>query len=177
MRVLAISAMAVFLNACVAMTGSSTDRSTDRSGTDAGLADFFAEEYKNAAEKLTPPAEQTDPRAQFALGIVQINGSAAAEDDSAAVRWLVKLADRRNPYARSVLGSMYMDGRGVARDYVKAHMWFDLAVAEFDYESGRHYAERLRDALARKMTRDEIVEARKMAQTWLRSTEADHHGI
>ena len=34
--------------------------------------------------------------------------------------------------ARASLGNMYSEGRGVPQDYVRAHMWFNLALAASD---------------------------------------------
>ena len=164
MRILATSAMIILLGACTAPSASLD--------VNAGLDAFSQGEFATAVEKFAPLSEQTDAKAQFALGVMYSDGSGVAQDDSEAVRWLRKSAEQRNPYAQSVLGTMYMNGRGVETDYVKAHMWFSLAVAEFHYKPGRHFAENDRDAVARKMTDDQIVDAKRMAQDWLQV-----HGI
>ena len=56
---------------------------------------------------------------------------------------------------------MYGNGQGVAQDYVRAHMWFNLAIAQGITEN----AAKNRDIMAEKMT---------PAQVDLRQTE-DHH--
>ena len=53
------------------------------------------------------------------------------------------------------LGEMYMLGRGVRRDLARAHMWLTLAARQ-----GRAWARDRRDALARRMTDDQLDRAR-----------------
>lgn len=159
MRALAVSAIALLMGACASMTG--------KSSVNPGLVAFSQNEYESAVGKFAPLREQSDAQAQSAVGIMYRNDSGIAQDDAEAVRWLLGSAERRNPYALSVLGTMYMEGRGVQQDNLKAHMWFDLAVAQFDDKAGRRHAAQDRDAVAAKMTSDEIAEAKKMALEWL----------
>jgi uncharacterized protein len=63
--------------------------------------------------------------------------------------------------APDVLGYMYEHGVGVPVDLVKASLWYDLAAAQ----GGKNDAEK-RDQIARKLTPDEIAEARKLAREW-----------
>jgi TPR repeat protein len=60
---------------------------------------------------------------------------------------------------------MYDDGEGVLQDYVEAHMWFNLAVAQFSGEE-RATIVVLRDAVTERMTTDQVVEAQRRAREW-----------
>jgi uncharacterized protein len=57
---------------------------------------------------------------------------------------------------------MYLTGIGVPRDYVRAHMWFDLALLRKD----RAAAKNMRFVM-KKMSQDQIAEARKLAKDWM----------
>ena len=56
---------------------------------------------------------------------------------------------------------MYYKGGGVAQDYVLAHMWMNLAGAQ-GYELARENMQKLE----RKMTKEQIAEAQKLATEW-----------
>ena len=79
-------------------------------------------------------------------------------------------AAQRDTQAQIALGKAYEDGLGVPQDFVQAHMWYNLAAAG----SGTSAAEReLRDiafkgreALAQRMSTDQIAEAQKLAREW-----------
>jgi hypothetical protein len=58
---------------------------------------------------------------------------------------------------------MYSNGTGVRQDFVRAHMWFSLAVAALSGDSG-DTATKNRDRIAAKMTVEEIATAREMAR-------------
>jgi localization factor PodJL len=60
-----------------------------------------------------------------------------------------------------MLGVSYATSLGLPRDSVAAHMWLTLAARQNEAE-----AIRLRDALARKMSRAEIDQAAARAQRW-----------
>ena len=60
------------------------------------------------------------------------------------------------------LATMYANGQGVSRNYVQAHMWFDLAASEATGER-RDLAVRRRDAIAARLTADELTEAQRLA--------------
>jgi hypothetical protein len=63
---------------------------------------------------------------------------------------------------------MYLNGWGVPQDNLKAHMWFNLAAANFPATdlANRNAAARNRDVIAKKMTADELAEAQKLAREW-----------
>jgi hypothetical protein len=67
-----------------------------------------------------------------------------------------------SPDALYQLGLMYALGRGVAQDNVTAHKWFNLAATQGD---ARARAER--ELIAAEMSRDEVVEAQKLARAWV----------
>jgi hypothetical protein len=56
---------------------------------------------------------------------------------------------------------MFERGDGVPQDYVQAYMWYTLGAA-----NGAKRGAALRDALAKRMTPDQIAEAQQLAQEW-----------
>ena len=68
------------------------------------------------------------------------------------------------------LGAMYADGQGVPQDYVEAHKWRNLAASRASAEDRQFYAES-RDAVAEKMTPQQVADAQQRATDWLTAFE------
>ena len=80
-----------------------------------------------------------------AEALIQWRNAAAAEDRRAMLR----------------LGRLYLQGLGAPQDYVLAHMWFNLSASRGEAEALRE-----RDALAAKMTPQQIASAQERARAW-----------
>ena len=59
------------------------------------------------------------------------------------------------------LGRLYLQGLGVPQDYVFSHMWFNLAAARGEIEALSE-----REAVAEKMTSQQLAEAQERAREW-----------
>jgi TPR repeat protein len=70
------------------------------------------------------------------------------------------LAKTGNPKAQLKLGIMHADGRGVTKNYQEAYVWFSLAV-----QGGLQAASVLRDAIAKSLTTQQLLEANERALT------------
>jgi peptidoglycan hydrolase-like protein with peptidoglycan-binding domain len=77
------------------------------------------------------------------------------------------LAAAGDARALFLLGRMHAAGQGVLQDYVRAHMLLNLAAAE-----GVEGAAAARDALAGKMTPQQVAEAQQMAAAWVAAAPA-----
>ena len=55
--------------------------------------------------------------------------------------------------------------QGVSQDYVEAHMWFNLAAAQSSDEDREPYVKN-RDAVAERMTAEQLAEAQRLAREW-----------
>jgi len=53
---------------------------------------------------------------------------------------------------------MYEAGHGTVQNFVRAHMWWNLSAAQGDKESQKR-----RDEVSKKMTRQQIADAQKLA--------------
>ena len=73
-------------------------------------------------------------------------------------RWAAASGDRR---AMLALGRRFMQGLGAPQDYVKAHKWLNLAASR-----GERAALKERDALAAKMTAEQVAAAQERAAAW-----------
>jgi len=150
-------------------------------------------DYATALRLFRPLADQGDDVALFDLGVMSNNGWGVPRDYAQAARWYRLAAARGNADAQYNLGILYDDGRqyaeaakwyrkaahqglgdaqfnlgllyakgqGVPRDYVQAYMWFELSAGQDDKSALRN-----RDAAARRMTSQQIAEARQLAREW-----------
>lgn len=94
------------------------------------------------------------------IGEMHFRGLGVMQDYSEAFKWFRKAADLGHGPARCKIGSLYSAGQGVPQDYVQAYMWFSLGIA-----AGVDAAE-YRDAVASKMTPDQIKEADLLVSQW-----------
>ena len=77
-------------------------------------------------------AEQGNADAQYALGMMLLNGSGVTRDDLEAARWMRLAADQGHAPAQYNLGVIYNKGSGVSRDYAEAVLWYRLAADQGD---------------------------------------------
>jgi len=106
-------------------------------------------------------AVQDHAEAQVNLGILLDYGRGGPQDFKMAVRWYLRAANQGNDIAQRKLGLLYERGDGVQQDFIQAYMWYKLGAA-----SGVKAGVVLLDALARRMTSEELLEAQKRAREW-----------
>ena len=123
------------------------------------------EDYSEAMRWYRKAADQGDPDAPNSIGEMYANGRGVPPDYREAMRWYRKAAEHGNADAQYNLGLMYRDGQGIAQDFVVAHMWLNLASSKStgDDQKKRSAA---RDALAAKMTPQQIAEAQRLTREW-----------
>ena len=118
-----------------------------------------AQDYKAAVKWYTLAAEQGLAQAQHNLALMYKNGQGVAQDYKTAVKWYTLAAEQGLAEAQNNLGVMYYNGQGVAQDYVQAHMWVNIAAIDGSDKK----AARNRDAIAKKMTPNQIARAQELA--------------
>jgi uncharacterized protein len=122
--------------------------------------------YREAARWYRLSAMQAYPGAQYKLCELSEQGRGVPQDYQEALRWCGLAADQGHGHAMFMLGRLYHTGHGVQRDVVRAHMWYNLASA-YGYDEGKRWRDRLAagdDPV--QMTRDQVVEAQKLAREW-----------
>jgi TPR repeat protein len=132
------------------------------------------QDYVEALKWYHLAAEQGNVEAMFELGVLHdgVQGCSGIQDDAQIFKvggvpktekWWNQAADLGHAEAQLELAKMYARrsapyNQGLGQDYVLAHKWFNLAAKVAD-----------RDAVAAKMTPEQIVEAQRLAGEW-RST-------
>ena len=125
-----------------------------------------AQDYGETILWYRKAADQGNASAQFNLGLMYTTGRGVAQDYGEAAKWYSKAAAQGHADAQYNLGVMHFHGRSVLQDYVLAHMWFNLAASR-----GQEEAVKGRDAVASRMTPDQIAEAQRLAREWKPSAE------
>ncbi|MFQ5619952.1 MAG: tetratricopeptide repeat protein, partial [Rhodospirillales bacterium] len=98
----------------------------------AGLDSFQRGDYVAARRELKPLAEKGDSRAQYALGIMYLNGFLKAPSSGAAAEWLRRSASQGYIEAQTEMARMYRLGDGVPQDYAKMAEWYQRAAQQGD---------------------------------------------
>jgi len=132
-----------------------------------GKAAFSRGNYLRAARLLAPLARRGNPRAQAMLGFMYENGLGAPQAYDVAVELYAGAAERGDPSGQYLLGLMYDKGHGVDRDDVLAYKWLNLAAAAAPVRDRENYL-KIRNAVASKMSLNQIVEGQRMALDWRR---------
>src|ERR1019366_6556086 len=109
-----------------------------------------------AAQWFRKGADQGHAASQFGLGNLFFDGEGVPKDTTQSAHWWRKASEQGFAAAQRELGIAYSRGDGVPQSYSEAYKWFNLASAQ-GYEAAKHD----RDLLARRMTADQIAEARR----------------
>jgi TPR repeat protein len=102
---------------------------------------------------------------QTSLGTMYETGRGVPQDYRLAAQWYYRAAEQGNVRAQHLLGMLYDKGQGVTLDHVEAHKWLNLAASRAS-SADRDYFTRIRNAVASKLTRDQIYEAQRRAREW-----------
>jgi uncharacterized protein len=131
---------------------------------DFNLAEIYYNKgnYKEALKLFRKSAWRGDTLSQINLGLMYEGGKGIDQNYIQAAMWYRKAAEKGEPTAQYNLGLMYVKGLGVNQDYVQAYKWWDISVV-----LGDEAAEKLRDAVAEKMTTQQIIAAQKLAREWM----------
>ncbi|MBB4398888.1 tetratricopeptide repeat protein [Bradyrhizobium sp. ERR14] len=122
-------------------------------------------DYQNAVRQLTPLALRGHAHAQAMLGFMYENGFGIPKAYDAAVGLYTQAANAGIPFAQAMLGMMYDKGHGVPQDVVLAYKWMNVAAAQAR-GAQRDYFLRLRNAIASKMSMNQIAQGQACALAW-----------
>lgn len=131
----------------------------------AGERAYSRGRYVEAARWFGPPALEGNAEAETYLGFMYQQGRGVPKNYAEAVRWFHAAALQGEPNAQFFLALLYDKGFGVDRDFVQAYVWLDVAAAHAERRH-RDYWSRMRDAVANKLTYQELAQAQAEALTF-----------
>jgi tetratricopeptide (TPR) repeat protein len=123
------------------------------------------QDYAEALKWYRKAADKGDAGAKYILGFMYHQGQGVARDYTEAMNWYEKAADHGHASALFNLGLMYYKGHGVVPNYIQAHLWITLATVRSAGKTQERYS-KARDLVAKKMTREQIAEAQRLATEW-----------
>jgi hypothetical protein len=131
----------------------------------AGKRAFARHDYVRAASLLVVEAERGSPVAQAYLGYMYQYGLGVPQDYVLATSWLHQAAEQGEPTGQFLLGLLFDKGYGVPQDWVQAEVWLSLAAAHAGAKQ-QDYFGRVRDAVAQKLTLNQLADAQRRASAW-----------
>jgi TPR repeat protein len=131
----------------------------------AGKRAFERHDYVRAASLLFFEAERGSPVAQTYLGYMYQYGLGVPQDYVLATSWLHQAAEQGEPTGQFLLGLLFDKGYGVPQDWVEAEVWLSLAAAHAATKQ-QDYFVRVRDAVAQKLTLNQLADAQRRASAW-----------
>jgi uncharacterized protein len=136
-------------------------------------ANSFAGEYLQFQGDGAPIVlARGNARALGRLGFRYENGFGVPQNYIAAADLYRRAAEQGDAFAQNRLGLSYDKGHGVPLDLVLSYKWLDLAAARASRREHDVYS-RLRDAVASKMSLDQVIEGQKLALIWTANWEAE----
>jgi len=95
------------------------------------------------------------------------DGRGVPQSYAEAVKWYRLGAEQGDVWAQYFLGLMYEEGHDVTQDYVEAHKWYNLAASKW-IPADSDLLDLLDSArkITRKMTREEVATAQRLAIEW-----------
>jgi uncharacterized protein len=135
-----------------------------------GVAAMAREDYVAAAAIIGPIAQNGNPEAQAYMGYLYATGHGVPQDYTQAAIFYRRAAEQGNPSAQYELGLLYDKGQGVPLDTTEAEKWLILAAAGSNGQASDDRS-RLRDAVATKLTKGELAQARMRALAFVRHAE------
>lgn len=123
-----------------------------------------AADYYAARPDVVQRAELGDPEAQAQLGRMYSIGLIVPQNYVLAAKWYQLAAEQGHGGAQFALGLLYNKGEGVPQDLVLSYFWLNLAAAQAVGQD-RDFRVRIRNAVASKMTGDQIFLAQQMARS------------
>src|ERR1700744_4473355 len=99
------------------------------------------------------------------LGFRYENGFGVPQNYAGAAGLYLRAAEQGDAFAQCRLGLSYDKGHGVPMDFILAYKWLDLATARASWPE-RDFYRRLRDAVAQKLSLEQVVEGQRLALLW-----------
>jgi len=134
-------------------------------GFDEAVQAYGTGDYATALAEFKVLADQGKPEAQYFMGLFYHNGFGVPRDQSESAKWFLKAARQGDARSQYYVGIMAEKGQGVEKDPVAAHRWLSLSAAnpQTSHRDSLYTREAI-DKLERKMTPEQIVQAKETAK-------------
>jgi hypothetical protein len=129
-----------------------------------GIGNQSTSDIRKAIKWYEIAAKQGNRDALFNLASIFYNGNKdhmILKDYVRSAGYSRQAAESGDEIAQFSLGKMYVEGKGVIQDYIQAHMWFNVSNS-----NGHKPAIKLRDIIEKKMSKQQVEEAQKLARNW-----------
>jgi uncharacterized protein len=137
----------------------------DASQLSRGLVAFKRGDYVAAGALLRLPAERGNSEAQAVLCYLHTYGRGVPQSYDEAAFWCHRSADQGNVQGQYQLGLLYNKGHGVPENFVQAYKWLNLAASRASGPK-KDFSYRIRDAVATKMSPNQITKGQALAVAW-----------
>lgn len=101
-----------------------------RADFESGVVKFEQGDFYGAQEELRPLADAGDPRAQYIMGVMALNGLAGEAQPNEGAAWLMLAAEQNYVEAQVELARLYKIGEGVEQDLSKMVHWYRRAAEQ-----------------------------------------------
>ena len=126
------------------------------------LPAFARQALNQHVAELRERAEAGDASAQWDLAFY----SFAVKHYTAAEAWYRRAAEQGHVGAQRDLARLYTNGLGVPQNNVEAYKWLSLSASRSITAVDQERRGRYRDALAERMTPEQLAEAQRRARAW-----------
>ena len=126
-----------------------------------GLRAYRAKDYTTALHEFRPAADRGNARAQYRLGFMYEKGRGVSADTQTALKWYGLAAQKGHVRAMRSLSRVWRK-MGTTEGYIEAHKWATLSLDKKPNEELAHW----QGWLEKRLTYDEITEAKKRADEW-----------
>lgn len=109
---------------------------TPAESVERGRAAIERGKYAKAWRLLAPIAEEGNPDAQNAIGVMTQQGWGVKPDAATAAKWYRAAAEQGHPKGQFNLGRLYDEGKGAPQDFEQAVAWYRKA-ADQGYALGQ----------------------------------------
>jgi hypothetical protein len=121
---------------------------------------------RDMVRRYVQAAQAGDDEAQFYLGSLYAAGVGVPRSDTEAFRWFGRAAGQGHSHAMLILAGFYAVGRGVDKNNVEAYKWAYIVNGASRVEEFRNGSRQLMGVLERRMSPEEINQARTAAGQW-----------
>lgn len=135
-------------------------------GFEEAVQSLQAGDYDTALKEYQTLADQGDARGHFGVGYMYHYGHGVPRDQVEAVKHFRTAANNGNIPARQYLGILFQKGDGIEKDLVAAHMWYTLYSKVAPNDRDRAYTRDTVSKMERRMTPEQIAQAKKLAAEW-----------